>query len=395
MPARPLPTSASSRTSRHILVAMGWDAYEILQGVARFAGQAGWRLDNRILRSGYVPERWEGDGIITIIGDNAPIAHLVENSRLPTVSMTCEDIDRVDLCVAFDDKQIGELAAAHMLGRGLRAFAVMHTSDNCTERARFDSFAQAVRRSGAGCRAFSWEGHRSGASVWSRECMDWTVECLRTLSYPTGVFCHNDDDALRVLEACEIARLHIPEQVAVLGVNNEAILCEHSLTPLSSIDPGLDQLGYAGAQALYNLIEKRARRRRPILLSPHGVVERRSTRIEATDSLAAALVHTYVCDHFGESDLSTESVAKHFQLTRASLHSLYKQAYGRSIAEEISRQRLCHAQELLTTTDLKVGEIKARVGIQDAETFSRFFKRHTGMTAPQYRRSLQTDNDQP
>lgn len=296
--------------------------------------------------------------------------------------------------MAFDDKRIGELAAAHLLERGLRAFAVMHTSNNRTERARFDSFAQAVRRAGAGCRVFSWDGHALGRSVWSHECMDWTVECLRTLSYPTGVFCHNDDDAMRVLEACERARLHIPEQVAVLGVNNEAILCEHSVIPLSSIDPGLEQLGYAGAQALYNLIEKRARRRRPILLSPHGVVERRSTRTEATESLDAALVHSYICDHFGDLDLSTESVAAHFQLTRAALHSLYKQAYHRSIVEEISRQRLRHAQELLTTTDLKVGEIKSRVGIQDAETFSRFFKRHTGMTAPQYRRSTQADNSE-
>ncbi len=376
------------RSSKHVLVALGWNDYSILEGICHYAHRAGWRLDNRIIRSGYVPDKWEGDGIIALAGDSTFIRRLILNSDLPTVSVGKEDVPSVDVNVFPDDQLIGEMGADYFLDKGFREHVVMHTSAHPIEVARFRAYEERVRQAGATVHHFEWIPPQEDGSVWGQSCLDWTMQCLSSISPPFAVFSHNDDDANRVMEACAVLRLLVPEQVCVLGVNNNQLFCGVAQTPLSSIDPDLKHIGEVGAECLDRLMESNPKRKQAISIAPSHICERLSTRMKPSKSLEAALAYTYIQNHYSDSSLNAEKIAVFSSVSKSKLFALYREAYGHSIADEIALRRIAGAKELFATTELKVNEVQHLVGINDAETFSRFFKRHSGVTVQGFKKSL-------
>jgi LacI family transcriptional regulator len=184
----------------------------------------------------------------------------------------------------------------------------------------------------------------------------------------------NDDRGLQVLDACRRAGLRVPDEVAVVGVDNDALVCNLSSPPLSSVDTGVERAGYAAAELLERMMAGEKVRPEPVFLQPVGVVARRSTEVTAlADAELAGLirhVRDHACDGLRVGDL----------VKRSSRSQSTPQ-------EEIARVRLDRARHLLAHTDLSVAAVAGRCGFAHAKHFCTAFLQGTGQTPGQFRRA--------
>ncbi len=208
---------------------------------------------------------------------------------------------------------------------------------------------------------------------------------LKALPKPVAILACNDIRGQQVINACREAGIRVPEEAAVLGVDNDDIICRLCRPTLSSIEPDGEAIGYAAAASVADLVAGNpvpARRKVP----PRGVVQRASTDTVAADHplvvRAARLIRDDAC-----AGASVEQVCERIGVSRSTLDHLFQAHLGRSIAAEIARTRIARSQTLLRHSDLPLAEIARRCGFSSATYFGRFFKRETGATPDAYRRS--------
>ena len=209
------------------------------------------------------------------------------------------------------------------------------------------------------------------------------VEFLRGSKRPLAVFCAQDSLAQLVLVAAAQANLTVPDQVAVLGVGNDHLLCDFSEPTLSSIDSQQGELGYQGAVILDRLMKGL-----PTLavtkVAPRTVVARRSTEVWATeDEVARAAFKQILSDY--RQGLQVADVAKKQGISKVALNNRFQRAFNISVGAEIGRRRIEEARRLLSEEGLNASEVSKRLGYENLETFSRAFKRLTGCTATAFR----------
>jgi LacI family transcriptional regulator len=200
-----------------------------------------------------------------------------------------------------------------------------------------------------------------------------------------GVLAGNDIRGLQVLDACRRINVSVPEAVAVLGVDNDEVLCELSDPPLSSIDQDLERIGYEAAALLDRLMAREPATPEPILIKPLGVVARLSTESVAIDdpAVAAALraIRQLACDNMG-----VDLVADRAGLSVRALQRRFKSLTGRTLQEEIANTQLARVRQMLAETDLKLESIARRAGFGYPGYLCSFFKKKTGMTPGEYRK---------
>ena len=208
---------------------------------------------------------------------------------------------------------------------------------------------------------------------------------LESAPKPLAVLAYDDADAAKVLSAALEAGLRVPEDVAIMGIGNDAVICENQAVPLSSINHDLERNGYEGAALLDKLMSKPSKPPKPLLLSPRGIVIRKSTDTLAADDplLTAALkeIARRLETSFGINEL-----AENLQVTRKRLERLFAEKFSRSVGKEIARQRLERAKRFLTETDKPMKEIAALCGYCNAGYFTNAFRSGTGLTPKAWRR---------
>jgi LacI family transcriptional regulator len=213
-----------------------------------------------------------------------------------------------------------------------------------------------------------------------RAIADWLID----LPCPAGVMACDDDRGLQVLAACRLVGLHVPDDIAVIGADNDEFLCDLSDPPLSSVDLGPERIGYAGAALLDRLMRGKTPPRHPVLLSPLGVVSRRSTDVLAIEDPELTVfirrIRQHACDGVGIEDL-----VGHSRLSASTIRRRCVQLLGRTPKEEMTRVRIERAKTLLTTTDLLVADIAVRCGFFESKHLSRAFFVEVGMTPSNYR----------
>ena len=210
------------------------------------------------------------------------------------------------------------------------------------------------------------------------------IAWLRRLSKPCGVFCALDLYAARLTNACRNCKIAVPEQVAVLGVDNDTVMCSVSCPPLSSIDLDSRHIGYEAAALLAQLIEGKAPPTLAVRLQPQGVVARQSTDILAIDdkdvAQAVGLIRQHACRGLRVGQLATI-----LGLSRRVFEQRFQQVLRRTPKQAMLDVQMNRAKLLLRETDLITTAVARKAGFASVEYFSRAFHREVGMTPREYR----------
>jgi LacI family transcriptional regulator len=280
------------------------------------------------------------------------------------------------------------MAAAHLLERGLRNFAFCGFVDCPWSILREEVFAQALAAQGYACerrriRLSNWMQRSNWIESWEHE-QPLLSSWLKSLPRPVGVMACNDACGRSVLEACAAAGLHVPDDVAVIGVDNDELLCELSTPPLSSVSLNLENAGYEAAVLLDGLMAGRVRDRRVVLVEPVFVQTRRSTDVIAQDDPVVVKAIRFIRDHAAKP-VSVSDVVDGAGTSRRTLERRFLRAIGCSILVEITRCRIERAKRLLLETKLSCCRVGQVAGFSSIKTFNRAFRQMEKVTPKSFR----------
>jgi LacI family transcriptional regulator len=327
---------------------------------------------------------WRGDGILARI-DNRSLAQAVTRSRLPVVNLRGTVAGLSVPFIGSDNEAIARLGAEHLLERGFRHFGFCGLARGYhpgLDR-RGDCFRQLIEQAGYACQVLQ-DPPRKRARSWEQE-QEWLARWIAGLAKPLGIMTANDDRGLQVLDACRRAGAAVPDQVAVLGVDNDAYLCGLSLPPLSSIDTNSEETGYQAAALLDRMMDGKPPPPRLPEIAPAGVIVRRSTDVLATDDSdvirAVQFIREHACRPIRAADVLDE-----LSVSRSALEPRFRNVLGRTIHQEIDRVRIERARTLLAETNLPIKHIARKAGFQTVQYLTRAFRRLTGDTPAAFRR---------
>ncbi|MFW6033136.1 MAG: substrate-binding domain-containing protein, partial [Phycisphaeraceae bacterium] len=213
---------------------------------------------------------------------------------------------------------------------------------------------------------------------------------LKQLTPPIGLMAWNDAAAAVLVQTCARIGLSVPEQVAVIGVNDDEAWCGFCVPPLTSVRPPLKRIGYEGAQLLAQLMEGEPVPSEPLLLPPEGVHVRRSTDVLAVDDPVVARALRYIREHVSER-INVADVVRHVRVSRRLLEDRFREHLGRSPLKEIHREQLRIADHLLRTTNLPPKVIAMRAGYRDVNHLTRVFSKERGLPPATYRRECRME----
>ena len=334
---------------------------------------------------------WGGDGILADFDDRR-IADAVYKANVPVVGVGggygfYREQSQIPY-VRTDNQAIAELAARHLLDLGFQRFAFCSEPANKINgwaRERAVAFRDVIEQHGYACETFV--GRHTAARQW-HQMQEGLQSWLRTLQPPVGVMACYDGRARQLLQACREVNLRVPEDVAVVGVDNDDVMCELTRPPLSSIEQGTRKIGYEAAALLDLMMEGMEPSMLVTTVAPEGLVLRQSTDVLAVDdnevSTALQFIRQHACD-----PISVQDVLDHVQLSRSTLEGRFREIFSRTIHAEIRRVQLDVSRRLLTTTAMPIKEIVKRAGFSSVQYFTAMLRRATGKTPGQIRKESQ------
>lgn len=280
---------------------------------------------------------------------------------------------------------IGHLGAEHFLERGFRHFAYCGFANEGWSCERRDGFVEALRLAGHTCDVLDLEYPGIITPDWNATQTRLIGAWLRHLPRPCAVMACVDVRAFQVIAAAQSAGLRVPEEIALLGVNNDLVRCELSHPPLSSIALNARQSGYHAAEVLDRLLRGRAPESMEVRVDPLNVVTRLSTDILAVADRNVSAALNFIREQACRG-VSVDEVVAHAAASRSQLEKKFRRFIGRSPQAEIRRVQLARAKELLTETDLPLKSIAGFTGFEHIEYLSVVFKRLTGESPGQFRK---------
>jgi len=356
-----------------VLLALGWYVHEIDMGVARYAKEHGWILDDISCHTGDLPS-WKIDGVITLFADATQkrLIDFVKKSNVPVVALS-DQVPEVHVPrVLPDNLAIGRTAAQEFLSRGFENFAFL-VLDNAAPvvQERMKGFRDTVAAAGKSFTAIDYTGCWKKKDAHNR-LLKWLSGEIRKLPKPLAMMAQYDAEANYIVRACMDAGIPIPMEVAVIGVDNDPIYCELGPVPLSSVVSNREQLGYEGAAMLDQLM-KRKKVKSPLRIPPSGIILRQSSDVFAAKDPAIAKALNYIAHHLAEP-FTLDDLAKESGVSRRGLYNKFNSYLGHSLHQEIIRQRLAKARQMLQTTDEKLATIAEVCGFKDGTGLSKIFR---------------------
>jgi LacI family transcriptional regulator len=374
---------------RTVLLALTLTHHGFYQGAIRYAAEHDWHLVADAIYTASIPAGWKGDGILSFVGYRRDLAKYIKEASIPVVEISSVRRDLGLPCAAEDNEEIGRSAAEHLLERNFKHFAWAPFWEDLVNEDRFSGFAELIRSEGYDCERLpplntqrSKRGRQSLDWVARR---NWLIQKFRSFKYPVGIFCYNDYVAADIIGICLDSKIHVPEEIAVIGVDNDPIVAASIPIPLSSVRHDLEGLAYHAAELLDRLMDGESPGQDTELVRPKGVVTRRSTDILAIQNPKVLQGIRFIRENFAQANLSVERVVAASDLARRSLEKAFRLELNRSILGEIIRIRINRAKHLLEATDLPVVEIAAESGFANQNHFFRVFRRHTVMTPRSFR----------
>jgi LacI family transcriptional regulator len=365
---------------------------DLLKGVNRYMTEHDhWSLfvELRALDS-QVPRwlaSWRGDGIIARTG-SAAMAEAIAATGLPGVELRASKLAHKLPFVGCDNSDLGRIVADHFIDNGFANFAVFDLDTERYFEERRDNFRAHLASRGHTCHEHHAPNHGERPANWERHQGD--VACwVKSLPKPIGIFACTDQLAFWLLDACRRAGVAVPEEVAVVGAENDETLCTMARPQLSSVAFDGERVGYEAAGLLDRLMAGEPVPAEPLLVAPKGIVVRQSSDIMAIEDPQVAAAARYIREHACHG-INVADVVKQVRLSRTLLERRMRQALGRTPGEEIVKVRFGRVQRLLADTDLSLAEIADRCGFEHPQYMAESFKKHFGITPGAYRTSHQS-----
>jgi len=389
---------------RNVLLLLGTHANQLRGGIVRYARQAAWILDDTYSSQGMVPTWWRGDGILALITKtedaqaqrhfaDVPLVDFSKGWIADSMPAQYRAAGRHRPRVLGNSALIARLAADHFIERGFKHIAYLNAGNYWMELERIPVFRKTVEMAGAEFHEIQYYkqlprlpkpgGHR--ALVDNLTMHKWLVKAMRKLPKPIGIAVASDYMALRIMRACDDARLKVPEEVAILGCHNDPTICDFAPVPLSSVDDNLELCGYEGAKLLDQLMNGDQVPTEPVIIPPKGVVTRVSSNVLAVDDPRIARAIRFIFEHYQDNHLSPDTLATVAGLSRSGLDRAFQKYLGHSPAQQITNVRLDHAKKLLLESELKAHEVAAHTGFSSIVHFSQAFHRVTGIRPSKFR----------
>jgi LacI family transcriptional regulator len=361
---------------------------QILRGVLSYANlQRRWRLHEELRPRREALEYWPHcDGAIFGGGGMHVLEHVRKRSRH---AIACSGVADPQLTpvVSLDDVGAGELAARHLIDCRLEHFAFYGSvvGELHIGQPRLAGFRRELQSRGYDCIEspvpYPWDVDRLTHAHWPA-----LIQWLRQLPKPIGIMAAEDGVAHDLAAACLEAGIAVPDQVAIVGVNNDDLLCEGAWPPLSSVEPDYSRMGYKAAVLLDRLFsgEELPPEDCVVRLPPLGVTQRVSTSVLAVKDPSLAEAVRYIREHACDP-CSVDDVVREVAVGRRWLERQFVAQLGRTPHDEIVRVRIENSKRLLLRPEFGVMQVGERCGFSKVQ-FIRAFRQLTGTTPAAYRR---------
>ncbi len=360
----------------------------LLTGIARYLrSHHRWSVFLEQHELGSPPPSWlassRWDGILCRPTDPL-LARRLRRMKVPVVDLNDLHENLGLPWVGSDHAAIGRMSAIHFIERGFRQFAFCGFSGELWATLRRDGFTSTVEQHGFPFSIYESPWRGPDAPRWDLE-IDRVGQWLKRLPKPVAVMACNDVRGLHLLDACQRAGMLVPEDVAVMGVDNEEILCDLCNPPLSSVDPDPERIGYEAAELLDLLMTGQAPPRQRTLIEPLAVVTRHSSDVFAMEDRHVAAAVRFIREK-ALHGCRVEDVLKHVRVSRSFLERKFRQYLKRSPQEEIRAFQLNRVKQLLRETDFTLERIAGLSGFDHPEYLSVVFKRLTGQSPGSFRK---------
>lgn len=321
--------------------------------------------------------------VLGMVGDGE-FMKAMKRKRIPVVNISERVYGIGTARVLPDNAEAGRVAAAYFIEKKFTHFAFSGCDDFAFSKLRHQGFQEVLAKAGYTC-----VNQNFGLGKWPAHSMDPLPEIgewLRSLPKPCAIFTHTDDHARRVLNECQRLKIRVPEEVAVLGCDNDEIECELSPTPISSVAFPLRHLGYEAARMVEHLLGGGEAPKEAVRLAPTGIVTRRSTDVIAVKDPMVARAVSFISGHASEP-IDVGDVVSASRASRRYLERRFNTLLGRTPKQEILRVRVGIAKRLLLETLLPMPEIAGASGFTDSKMLGSVFMRDVGMTPSEFRRT--------
>lgn len=385
----------------------------LIAGVARYSRMHGpWLMYFEPRGSDVAPpawlSQWDGDGILARIDDQR-MADAILATELPALDLRGRLPDLGLPFIGADNKEVTRLAFEHLRERGLTQFGFcgvpageMRTLDlrrmqfarQCDE-AGFEC-AEYARRPVAGGGIAADAVVSSGIPAVDFGAQDWETEqsalaeWVLSLPKPIGIMACHDPRAYQLIDACRRAGVSVPDEVAVVGVDNDPVLCTMSNPPLTSIDTGGERIGFEAAAVLARLMQGESVPDKPVLVSPRMLYPRNSSDMLAIEDADIAEAVRFIRDHACEG-IRVVDVVRHVSLSRSVFERRFRQMLARTPKAELLRVQIARATQLLADTDLPLTAIARQSGFSTEKYFSDAFLRETQLRPSAWRRRIRPE----
>jgi LacI family transcriptional regulator len=326
---------------------------------------------------------WHGDGLIARI-ETDEIARVVQQIGIPVVDVSAaRKIDSIPW-VETDDAKVAELAASHLIERGFRNFAFCGAGNFNWSVWRLEAFVAVLKKHGFECNVFASNKPHSNAKSWPQEKRRMAT-WLRSLPRPIGLFASYDIRAGQVLDICRDLDIMVPDEVAVVGVDNDPIICNLAHPSLTSVIPDAVGAGYRAAELLDRLMSGGNPKQEALLLPPLGIATRQSTDSFAVDDADIRKAAKFIRDN-ALRGITVVDVLKVIPLSRRILERRFKEATGQTPHDAIVSQRLRRVEQLLRETDLSLEAIAVKTGFEHPEYLNVAFRKYFKVPPGRYRK---------
>jgi LacI family transcriptional regulator len=325
--------------------------------------------------------KWRADGMIA----HESRAEESQKLKLPTVLLSnTHGLSSTQYQLRTDETAIGQLAARHLLRLGFRNLAYCGLYGMAWAEQRGSAFLQVMQKAKVATHVYQPRTLRPEESWYLEE--EHLGNWLAALPTPIGLFACNDDRARMVAEICRLRGIRVPDEVSILGVDNDEHVCNLAHPPISSISLATERAGYETAALLARVMAKQPVNESIILTRPVQVVSRPSTDLIAVDDPNLVKAIRFIREQSNRI-IQVRDVVSVAGVSRRVLQDRFKEVFGKTILDEIHDTRIQYISRMLCDTDLNMAAIASALGYETDAHLSRFFSRNTGMTPTHYRRA--------
>jgi LacI family transcriptional regulator len=364
---------------------------DVVQGVIAYMRKHGpWEIDIRSeepisLSSWADLRKWEGDGVIAPVYRKEHITMLKKKGV--AVVNTAAVLDEISFpTIAFDNEAIGRMAAEHLLEHQLDRFAFIGPKEWDYSVLRCNSYAEVLAEQNAPCTK-CWIRPASTSKQLNESWIESShyLEAIQQLQPPVGVFASNDRVGYGILQACRQLGLRVPEDICLLSVDNDEILCNLANPNLSSISLSGEEFGYKAAAMLDAQMRGKPLENDLVTIPPERVVLRNSSDFLTVDDRYVADALRYIRNHAGRF-IDVSDVMSVMPISRRSLERRFQEVVGHGVYKEISRCHVERAKELLEQTDWPISRIARESGFNSTNRFEDTFRKETNLSATTFRK---------